>query len=241
MELVLYLAQHHFSGSLDLVTSGAERYVLYFDRGRPAKAYSRTQVAPLDRVLVELKLVDFERLQRSIMAIAKSGQLHGEHLVSEGVLTRFNLLEALRAQVIHKARAMFLLAPETEYAVYDRVNMLADYGGPELTPSEPLRVVMAGVRARPHAPEVEATVRELGDRPVSIDPTVTVEGLGLVGDELRVEQLLRERPHTLAELQATEGLNPTLVSMTLYALTLAGALVLPDEPSVEREIVPVER
>jgi hypothetical protein len=229
MDLTLYLTQHHFTGSLDVNGPAGERFVLYFDRGRPSKAYSKAQVAPLDRVLVEMKLVDFERLQRSIQLIAKSGQLHGEHLIAEGTITRYNLLEALRLQVVHKARAMFLLPPETRYAVYDGLNLLADYGGPELAPNDPLRIVMAGVRARPHALEVGAVIGQLGERPLAINPTVNIEGLGLMDDERRVEGLLRERPRPLRELLATEGLAPSVVRLTLYALTLAGALSFADE------------
>jgi hypothetical protein len=229
MDLLLYLAQHQFTGSVDLVGSAGERFVLYLDRGRPAKAYSETQVAPLDQVLVEMKLVGLERLQQSIHAIAKTGQLHGEHLVAEGVISRYNLLEALRLQVVHKARAMFLLPPATRYAIYDGVSLLADYGGPELTPSDPLRVVMAGARARPHALEVGAVVGQLGSRLLGIDPTVHLEGLGLTDDEQRVEQLLRDRPRTLAELNSTPGLTSSTVRLTLYALTLAGALTFADE------------
>ena len=229
MDLTLYLAQHHFTGSLDVNGPGGERFVLYFDRGRPAKAYSKAQVAPLDRVLVEMKLADFERLQRSIQVIAKTGQLHGEHLVAEGLISRYHLLEALRLQVVHKARAMFLLPAEARYAVYDGVNLLGDYGGPELTPSDPLRIVMAGVRARPHALEVGAVIGQLGDRPLTINPTVNIEGLGLIDDERQIELMLRERPRPLRELLATEGLAASVVRLTLYALTLARALTFADD------------
>ena len=108
------------------------------------------------------------------------------------------------------------------------VNLLADYGGPELTPCDHHRLVMAGVRACPHDPEIDATMAQLGDRPLSLAAEANTEGLGLSDDELKVEKMLRERPRTAAELLAAEGVKEGVVRITLYALVVAQALSFAD-------------
>jgi hypothetical protein len=120
---------------------------------------------------------------------------------------------------------MFLLPDNAHYAVHENANLLADYGGVEPTPVDPLAVAMAGIRARrARGKAVDAALAEFGNLALSVNNAVRIGGLGLDDDEKRVEQLLRDRPHTLAQLYAVEGLTEQTVRMTVYALYVAAAL-----------------
>ena len=92
-------------------------------------------------------MLDEATLQQTLYAIVKSGELHGRHLVMSGHLDADGIRAALQWQIIRKIGFMLTLPRTTRFAFYQGVNMLDDYAGPDLTPAEPMTVIMTAIPA----------------------------------------------------------------------------------------------
>jgi hypothetical protein len=142
VHLLVYMLDQRLTGTALFQTPDNQNHGLYFEKGVPCKIRTGGMVAPLDRVLVEMGALDEASLRQSLMEVSKKRMLHGRFLVSRGLVDGGTIMKALKQQLVHKLIFLFDLAPETRYAFYADHNLLASYGGPELTPVEPLAIIM---------------------------------------------------------------------------------------------------
>jgi curved DNA-binding protein CbpA len=224
--LLIYMLDQRLTGTTVFQAPDGLTHAIYFHDGGPAKVRTGTTVAPLDRVLLEMGLLDEPTLRGTLMEISKKNILHGRHLVMKGLLDREKIIDALRLQVMRKTTYLFELPPETRYAYYKNTNLLASYGGPELTPCEPLAAIMAGVRLRASDPMVDATLLRIAGRPLALHIDAELRRLQLQRDERSVVDLLRARRMTLAEILDAGVAQERVVRLTIYALAITRYLDL---------------
>jgi tetratricopeptide (TPR) repeat protein len=217
--LLVYMLDQGLTGSTVLENPGGPPHIVYFLGGRPAKMRLGKAVEPLDRVLLDLGLLDQATLQASLLTISKSGALHGRHLVDTGLLTEAKLIDALRAQLVRKLEHLFMLPPDTHYAYFDGVNLAASYGGPELTPHEGLSVVMAGVRLQA-VPLIEDALSRLGDRALVLHEWADMRMFGFQRGETAVVDLIRSARPSIGQLLASQVADATTIKRTVYALVI---------------------
>jgi curved DNA-binding protein CbpA len=231
VHLLVYALDQNLTGTTELVTPEGGRHYIYFSDGVPGKARTAGSEWPLDRVLTELGMVDEDTLQSTMLQISRTGELHGRHLIDRGLLDLVSLGRALAAQLARKIAVMFELPDATRYSYYAGVNLLESYGGPELTPTEPLALIARGVRRLP-SELVRATVGRLGEAPLRLARDAELGRLQLTQEERTIIDHVRARPMTLSELLqrdlgGTALINHEfLVLRTLYLLIVTRCLKL---------------
>jgi curved DNA-binding protein CbpA len=226
VHLLVYMLDQRLTGTTVFHASGGLTHAIFFYDGAPAKVRTGTMVAPLDRVLLEQGLLDEATLRATLVEISKRRVLHGRHLVMKELLAREAVLSTLRLQLLRKVTFLFELPPETRYAYYADENLLALYGGPELTPCEPLAAIMAGIRLRASDPLVDATLLRITGRPLALHVDAETKRFQLQRDERAVVDLIRARPMPLAELLGAGVAQERVVRLTIYALALTRHLDL---------------
>ena len=226
LHLLVYALDQKLNGTTLLLAPDHTSHLIFFCDGIPAKVRTSGVVAPLDRVLTELGLVDEQTLQLSLMVSSQRGELHGQHLIVNRHLDQEGLLATLRMQLLKKLQFMLQLPAETRYTYYANHNLLDDYGGPELTPVEPLAVIMSGVRLRSGDPLIANTLARLGELPLRLHPQAQVKRLGLEEPERQVIELVGQRNPSLPQLIANRPAPVKVVQHTIYALAITRFLQL---------------
>ncbi|AUX39781.1 hypothetical protein SOCE26_011760 [Sorangium cellulosum] len=226
VHLLVYMLDRRLTGTTCFVDPEGVRHGIFFSDGVPAKIWTGTIIAPLDRVILELGLLDEATLRETLRDITRRRVLHGRLLVSRGLLDRETVFGVLRQQLVRKLVALYDLAPETRYAYYDGQNLLASYGGPELIGCEPLAVIMAGVRLHADDPLIDATLDRIHQRQIGLHVEAEMKRFQLHRDEAAVVDLLRTRRMTLAELLGAGVAQERVVRLTIYTLAITRHLDL---------------
>jgi DnaJ-domain-containing protein 1 len=226
VNLLIYMLDQGLTGTTIIHAPDGIKHEIFFHAGAPSKVRTGAMVAPLDRILLELGFLDETTLRGTLMEISKKQVLHGRHLVMKGLLDREKIIAALRTQVLRKITYLGELPDETTYAYYEGVNFLSSYGGPELTPCEPLASIMAGIRLRANDPRVDATLARIANRPLGLHPEADMRRFELQRDERGVIDLLRARKMTLTELLDAGVAQERIVRLTIYALAMTRHLDL---------------
>ena len=226
VHLLIYMLDQRLSGTTVFTLPSGMAHSVYFHDGTPAKVRTGTMLEPLDRVLVDEGLVDEATLRGTLMEVSKKNILHGRLLVMRGLLDREKVVYALRLQVLRKVTHLFELPGETRYAYYKDDNLLASYGGPELTPTEPLAVIMAGIRLMAGDPLVDATLGKIMGRPLALHIDAEMKRFQLTRDEQSVVDLMRTRRMTIKEIVHANVAQERVVRQTVYALVVTRHLDL---------------
>ncbi|WP_437757274.1 DnaJ domain-containing protein [Sorangium sp. So ce1389] len=226
VHLLVYMLDRRLTGTTCFVDPDGVRHGVFFSDGVPAKIWTGTIIAPLDRVILELGLLDEATLRETLRDITKRRVLHGRLLVSRGLLDRETVFGVLRQQLVRKLVALYDLSPETRYAYYDGQNLLSSYGGPELIGCEPLAVIMAGVRLHADDPLIDATLERIQGRQLGLHVEAEMKRFQLLRDEAAIVDLLRMRRMTLAELVGAGVAQERVVRLMIYALAITRHLDL---------------
>ncbi|WP_437735143.1 DnaJ domain-containing protein [Sorangium sp. So ce1335] len=226
VHLLVYMLDRRLTGTACFIDPDGVRHGIFFSDGVPAKIWTGTIIAPLDRVILELGLLDEATLRETLRDITKRRVLHGRLLVSRGLLDRETVFAVLRQQLVRKLVALYDLPPGTRYAYYDGQNLLSSYGGPELIGCEPLAVIMAGVRLHADDPLIDATLDRIQNRPIGLHVEAEMKRFQLHRDEAAVVDLLRARRMTIAELVGAGVAQERVVRLTIYALAITRHLDL---------------
>ena len=111
VHLLVYLLDQGLTGSAVFQTPEGVKHCVYFQNGIPAKIHTGSVIAPLDRVILDMGLLDESTLRRTTVEVSKKKILHGRFLVTEGLLTQAVLLDIIAEQLVRKLVALFSLAP----------------------------------------------------------------------------------------------------------------------------------
>jgi DnaJ-domain-containing protein 1 len=240
VHLLVYMLDTRLTGTTVFQTPDGISHGVFFTDGTPAKVQTGTVVDPLDRVILDLGLLDEATLSETLREVSRRRMLHGRHLVAKGLLDRETVLSVLRLQMVRKITHLFDLPAGTQYAYYEGVNLLAGYGGPELTPCEPLALIMAGVRLRGDDPLVDATLERISGRRLGLRREGDTRRFELQRHETAAVDLLRSRPMTLGQLLNAGLGHERAVKLTMYALAITRHLDLGVVAKLPVGVVPGE-
>jgi hypothetical protein len=223
VHLLVYVADRMLSGSLVLAEPNrppGEDNTVYFFQGSASKVRTAEPIAHLGRVLFELGFLSENDLNASLMALAEGTELHGEHLVRQGLIDRSQLMRALAAQLNRKMASLFTLPSETTFAFYDAANLLEQWGGPEITPLDPLPTIWSAVRSRADEPVIDNTLTRLGNTALKLHDQADAVRFGFTPPEMAIVDLIRARPCSLQMLVASELLPERTIKLIVYALLI---------------------
>jgi curved DNA-binding protein CbpA len=221
VHLLVYLADRQVSGTLVLAEADqapGEEHAIYFQEGTAAKFRTGKPIAHLGRVLFELGHLSEKALNDSLAAIAGRGELHGEYLCRTGLIDRAKLVSGLRAQALRKMAYFFALPNDTVYAFFQDSNLLENWGGPELTPLEPLPTIWSAVRTRGDEPIVDMMLARLGTTTLKLHEKSDVSRFGFSPQELAVTDLVRARPCSMSMLVESGILPKRTIELIVYTL-----------------------
>jgi len=221
VHLLVYMADRRVSGTLVLAEpdqAPGEEHAIYFLEGTASKFRTGKPIAHLGRVLFELGYLSEQALNESLAAIAGRRELHGEYLCRMGVIDRATLLVALNEQAQRKIAYLFGLPKATVFAFFKDANLLENWGGPELTPLEPLTTIWSAARARGDEPIVDATLARLGSTTLKLHEMNNVTRFGFSHQELAAIDLIRARPCSLSALVESGVVPKRTVELIVYTL-----------------------
>jgi tetratricopeptide (TPR) repeat protein len=211
------------TGTLELRAPDGTTALLVFDHGSLANIRVPTPPMFLGAVAYELGMLDLERLNASLMDLARTKRPHGTLLVAQGVLTEEQRDTALVEQARRKIHALFSWSGTTTFAFHPDFDGLVGWGGGgrprvDLRPS-----IWYGVREFPPTKEIEATMGSGGRASFVLARGADLGCLGLAPDELVVSECLGVRSLTLEELARLAALGVRKTELLLYFLLLVGA------------------
>jgi tetratricopeptide (TPR) repeat protein len=220
--LLVYMLDRKLDGTLFFIAADATEHVIYFQQGAPAKARIGYECAHLGRVLLDFGFIDQETYDSTAATREQNGGLHGQMLLSLGKIDENQLLSGLREQLMRRmTRLLAKLDDAAIYMFYAGVNLLDGWGGPELTPVDPLRVLCLGLRARPEFPHVAPVLSRLGTSPMMFHPeAVDLARFGFTTQELAVADLIRTRNASLPDLVASGLLGERSLNTLIYLLLI---------------------
>jgi curved DNA-binding protein CbpA len=230
--LLVFIADKKLDGSLILRETRGGESIVAFVQGAPGRVKTSFPSAPLGRVLVQLGLVDQATADAAAAQVAASGEPIGEHLLSLGKIDQARLVAALREQVMRRMIRLFeQLGDDTSYEFHAGVNLLEGWGGPVLTPIDPLRVLWEGINARPNDPRIDPTLARLGNAPVRIQPSAELQQFGFGPPELMLIDLLRAKPMSIDDLVARAVLPIRQTKLLAYALLITRSIGVMSAPA----------
>lgn len=217
--------------------------VVRFLDGLPAKIRLRERVEHLGRILVELGSIDDQTYNQSLLELSRGGSLHGQILLKSGKIDERTLARGLEVQLRRKLGSLFARTALTTFAYYDGIDLLEDYGGPELHPIAPAPVIWAGIRTYPPHSHIDATLAKIGPTQLAIGAQTDLTDLDLTRPELALVETVRAAPCTLDELVSARIVSEPSVRCFVYAMLLLRRFELRATSSVaphsrERDVAP---
>ena len=177
--LIVFIAERRLNGSLVLHGDDGSASTVYFVGGAPAKVQTSYPGTHLGRVLLQLGFIDDDVLTRSLAEHQQTGTLHGQILRAMGAIDQAQLVAGLREQMMRRLLKLFeKLGDLTTYAFYADVNLLSDWGGPEVTPIDPYRVMWEGMHLRPNDSSIDPTLARLGSVAVGVSHKADLRRFG---------------------------------------------------------------
>jgi curved DNA-binding protein CbpA len=234
LHLLVYAMDKGLTGSLELSTvSGGENAAILFYKGQPAKVRTSQPVVYLGQIVLEAGLLDEARLHQTIALKAQSGKLHGQILLEARILDQAQLANALRTQLGRKLVHLLTLPDDSTYGYYDGFDALHGYGGPELTPLDPLPFIWGVIRESPPWEHVNVALTKLGAHCLQLAPTAEIARFGFDAKEQAAVDLIRSRPARLTELTAPNLLSPRVAQLLAYCLLITKQVAIVRSASKE--------
>ena len=216
--LLLHVLEHELSGSLALMPREGEVEVIVFAAGAPTRVRTSKVIAPLGEMLVRFGVLANVDLESALARAGAARERLGAHLVSERVIDRRVLLEALRQQVLVRLRALAALPDATRYEFHANADLLEDGAPTNAVTCDPLAGLLAMVRAWPGRARIEALLDPLADREVAFHPSATLRRFDLDDAERAIVDRIENGPRTN---------YASIVRLTRAPMRLAMRLPLP--------------
>jgi serine/threonine protein kinase/tetratricopeptide (TPR) repeat protein len=224
--LLIYMLDQRLGGTVVLHAPEGATYGVSFERGLPVKARFGRPVAPLDRVLVDLRLLDEATLRETLAESSQRKVLHGQVLVARGCLDAETLRAVLSVQLTRKLAHLFELPPATSFTYYDGVQLLGSYGGPEQTPCNVLEAIMVGARCLGEHAALDATLQRFEGQVLELQELGRLERFAMRPDEQDAALFLARRPMTLDTLLAAGVAADDVARRTAYVLGITRYLAV---------------
>ena len=218
--LLVYALDRKLNGTLVLEAPAGGRSAVLFADGAPTKVKTSEPVIYLGRLLLEMGAIDDAAYNRTLVPVAEQRKLHGQVLLSGGLITHEVLTAALAEQVTRQILWMFALPAETAYGYYAGTNFLERWGGTEVARVAPLALLWRGVRSHAELHRVEGTLARFGSTTLRLHRDAQLARFKFASGEQAVVDVLRARPQTLAQLVQSGLEDSALIQRLLYTLTL---------------------
>jgi curved DNA-binding protein CbpA len=235
-ELLVYLLSRRLSGSLVLEEPNHLKHALLFADGVLIKSKVVSGETRFGDVARSLDVVSDEDIARAVAV--QDGTLIGERLLAQGALERPALERVLVTQLFRQVTWLARLEGEVAYGYYEQQDFLQKWAG-EALGVDPLALIATAAFARPPRERIEQACAGLKDSPLRLHAGSRVQRFGLGPKQRVVIDVLRAKPQSLAELEAT-GLLPVAELRTLlYVLIITAHLDVGSSPlGVAAEEVP---
>jgi tetratricopeptide (TPR) repeat protein len=232
--LFAHVIEHELSGSLALMPSdGSAREgvdVIVFASGAPTRVRTSMAIAPLGEMLVRFGVLANVDLESALARAGAAKARLGAQLVSEKVIDRRILLEALRQQVLVRLRALATLPEGTRYEFHANADLLEEGPPTNAASCDPLAGLHAIVRAWPARARIEATLDPLAESEVALHPSAAPRRFDLDEVERAVLERIEQGPRTtFATLARTTRAPANVARALLYTLVLSRHLDVGDD------------
>jgi Domain of unknown function (DUF4388) len=226
LHLLIYALDRKLNGSMLVVEADRRQSAIYFVDGEPAKVKTAALVSPLDRTITMMGLLDEETLKRTLLASNRRKRLHGQTLVSEGLLEPSQLEAALTQQLVNKVGHLMQLPESTRYGYYDQVDLLADYGGAAMSPCDPYPLIMMAVRKYVSWEVLDEVLPRIANLPLELHEAATPTRLGLKLAERMALRKIQAQKQSLNDLLGEDDIDDEAAQRLVYALTVTRSVSL---------------
>ena len=216
-ELLVYALTQALSGSLVFECPDRTKHALLLHFGSPVKARVDDPSTRLGEVLVAVGSID-PGARRAAEA-GPEGQLFGQRLLARGVIDASALAKALYQQLLRQLAWLAKAPANTVFAYYDHVDMLQNWGGEQLQ-VDPLTAIWSAVNATAPGERTRSACQGLAGKTLRLHPASRIGRFGFSARERTVLDVLRVKPQTLAELEATRLIDGPALHKLLYVLVL---------------------
>jgi len=223
-QLLVYLDSRSLSGSLWLYDPKHDSTVT-FVCGAPAKVRTTLEVAPLGELLVESGCIDQRANDETLTFSRRGGGLHGAMLMACGLLDKEGLEAGLRMQTALRLTEIFRNAgASTRFAFYRDVDLLAAWGGVEVTPVDPWWLLWWGNRDRRPDASMRAVLSLLAGERLVLLEHADLSRFGFEDNERAFLSLWSGRASTVDALLSYARLPKTKIAHLIVVLFLTNNL-----------------
>ncbi len=219
--LLVYAYERQLTGTFDFRATDGTTATVLVRQGHPAKARLSTPPIYLGQVLLEMGIIDAQALDASLreMSSGSERKLHGAVLLGQNAVTRSQLDEGLRSQVLRKIAQLARMPAASVFEFYADWDGLADFGA-EPTPIEALSAVWAAVREQPPLEHVKAALDRLSQGKLRIAKNAQLERFGFTNEERRWIDLLRMKALRLDAFFTSAEINDRIARLIVYSLAI---------------------
>ena len=223
LHLLVYAFEKKLEGTMDVVSPDHRVASVLFVGGQPAKAHVSEPLSQLGQILVELRYLTADVLDRTLAQFGDtrgSGVqvLYGEFLLRKGLLDAVRVEAGFREQMTRRLRHVAAMPPETTYEYYDGFDALRSIGVDSPRGVDPLPMLWTLLRERAPRPHVDAALARVADSSLRIAQTANLARLGLEAPERAAIERLRGRRLTLSEFSRVSGLVEDDARLLAYLL-----------------------
>ena len=220
VHVLVYMLDHRQTGTVVLREIDGRHHVIYFDEGRASMVRNGRPIALFGDGLVSSGLIAPDVLIKALEVARRNGSLLGDYLVGSGLITNDARQLALSTQVPRKLERLVNLAPDTDYAFYSGVNLIADWARGELFPCHPLGAILAAVRTWHDRARVRATLSRIAKQPLTFHPDLDLSDFILTGEEQSVVEAIHSAAYTLSSLYDLRVAGEDTVSSIVYTFAV---------------------
>ena len=228
-QVMAHALERKLSGSIQLDTAAGTVATVVLHEGWPCKAKT-IEPQYLGMVLHAQGLIDDTQLNASLARFATERRPHGQILLEMGVVPE-DLQKGLRAQLTAKLEPLFGLPPATYFRFYERIDLLPNWGGPDLVRVDPLGVLWPAILRSPPWPSVRAVLGRMPpETPMRLNLRYDVARFRMSKNTAELVELMRMSPLTLDQMPSTQLVDENEAQLLVYAMLLTKQMVfLPPE------------
>jgi curved DNA-binding protein CbpA len=216
-ELLVYALTQELSGTLVLECPDRTKHALAFRAGIPVKARVDNPGTRLGEVLLSLGSISAD-VRHAALTDAGEGLL-GQRLCACGALEHEALELGLTEQLLRQLSWLGLAPAATGFAYYDQTDLLHEWGGGPLD-IDPLAAIWRSIDVNGPMDRIASACHGLGNKTLRLHPSARIGRFGFNARERALLDVLRVKPKSLAELEATGMIERLSLHRLLYALVL---------------------
>jgi hypothetical protein len=226
-ELLVYALGQSLSGSLVLECPDRSKHAVLFQSGSPAKARVADPSRRIGASLLARGSIDAQALRAA--ESSAEAELFGERLIALGVVSAEQLGIALDEQLYDQLAWLAQAPAATGFAYFADSDLLASWGR-EPRAIDPLAAIWRAVQLNAPKERVAQAMTSLGDKVLRLHPASRIGRFGFDSRERPLLDVLRMKPQSRAELEATGLSDAGTLDRLLYALMLTRHLDTGETP-----------